>query len=532
MNFRRILFVALWTFAGWRLSAAPVPASTPALRLHWLGLNGVSADTNSAQFLKIWHLPETVALVHQTLDKLSRWPAGGTTNATSQALRPLLDDLITSEFYLEFSALTNSQPSTFNLQLLLALHLPSPRENLWQTNLATAFTTLTGQKPVARKTGWRLTAAGHFGQVELTRSGDWTVLGIGPETHASLSAFVATLPAATRQPSRSNVWLEADFPPAHLQELFHRTSESNSKPKTQSLKLDLNGLLSPSKPLHLTLSGTNDEVLTLATLPLAQPLPTPLPTWNLPTNLLHDSLSSFTAVRGLGDWLANLPAWRQTQLAPAPEQAFFWAYSGIPFQTYVAVPLPNAGHQLSRLSDRLTHAGNSWLTNHAQGSFQWNAQLPGLVWNDALIINPFLKTATANGQDWLLGGLYPLNPLDATLAPDLLLRPLRQIPDLVYYQAEQTGVRADAGFFILQLCRVVFRQPQLPTAAAATIWLKQVEPDLGACTTVITRSGPQQLTLRRRSTLGLSALELHLLADWLESPAFPYGLHTFLAPPD
>jgi len=40
------------------------------------------------------------------------------------------------------------------------------------------------------------------------------------------------------------------------------------------------------------------------------------------------------------------------------------------------------------------------------------------------------------------------------------------------------------------------------------------------------------LTFARKSTLGFTALELHLLADWLESPRFPHGLHTFPAPPD
>jgi hypothetical protein len=46
------------------------------------------------------------------------------------------------------------------------------------------------------------------------------------------------------------------------------------------------------------------------------------------------------------------------------------------------------------------------------------------------------------------------------------------------------------------------------------------------------RTGPAQLDFTRQSTVGFNALELHLLADWLESPQFPHGLHTFLAPPD
>ena len=57
--------------------------------------------------------------------------------------------------------------------------------------------------------------------------------------------------------------------------------------------------------------------------------------------------------------------------------------------------------------------------------------------------------------------------------------------------------------------------------AAGTLWLKALEQHLGETTTSAIRDGPQQLVLERRSTLGFNALELHLLADWLESPQFP-----------
>ena len=63
------------------------------------------------------------------------------------------------------------------------------------------------------------------------------------------------------------------------------------------------------------------------------------------------------------------------------------------------------------------------------------------------------------------------------------------------------------------------------------MWLKHVEPILGGSATVVTQTGAEQLTFTRNSTVGFTALELHLLADWLESPQFPLGLHTFIAPP-
>ena len=43
-------------------------------RVHWLGKKQIAADTNSAYFLKIWDLPETLKLEAQTLDKLSTAP--------------------------------------------------------------------------------------------------------------------------------------------------------------------------------------------------------------------------------------------------------------------------------------------------------------------------------------------------------------------------------------------------------------------------------------------------------------------------
>ena len=112
MNFRRGIVVLLELLlvapglTGGQLSAAP--ATEILARLHWLGLKQISADTNAAHFMSVWQLPQTAALVAQTLDKFSRWPGGGATNAASALLRPLLDDLVSSESFLELRAPTNS----------------------------------------------------------------------------------------------------------------------------------------------------------------------------------------------------------------------------------------------------------------------------------------------------------------------------------------------------------------------------------------------------------------------------------------
>jgi hypothetical protein len=65
------------------------------------------------------------------------------------------------------------------------------------------------------------------------------------------------------------------------------------------------------------------------------------------------------------------------------------------------------------------------------------------------------------------------------------------------------------------------RPGQLPADSASVAWLTMLQPCLGTSATIFTRTAPDQLTFLRKSTLGLTAPELQLLAGWLESPRFP-----------
>jgi hypothetical protein len=148
------------------------------------------------------------------------------------------------------------------------------------------------------------------------------------------------------------------------------------------------------------------------------------------------------------------------------------------------------------------------------------------------MLTPFLFSTEFNRRDYLLAGLYPPAADAPALPPVHFLDAACQQPNLVFGEVEGTGTRMEDGFFITQVSRMVFHMPQMPSTAAGTVWLKAAEQLIGESTTFVTRDGPQRLVVERHSTLGLNALELHLFADWLESPQFPHGLHTFLAPPD
>ncbi len=52
-------------------------------------------------------------------------------------------------------------------------------------------------------------------------------------------------------------------------------------------------------------------------------------------------------------------------------------------------------------------------------------------------------------------------------------------------------------------------------------WLTNSAPKLGNTITEVTAVSPTELRAVRRSDLGLTAVELALLARWLDNPAFP-----------
>lgn len=499
------------------------PASTPpgetVARVHWLGKKRLAADTNAAAFMDIWKLPESAKLETQTLDKLSLVPwrllkgATTTNGATVARLRPLLDDLVQAESYLEIRGATN-QPG----ELVLAIRLGEARAQLWETNLAAVLESLTGVRPVAPaagRRGWSLKKPDAPRLIELARAGEWTVIGLGPEQNTLLAAVRARLerdhvPFAART---TDFWLEADF---DLRRVAGALAPGWNLPE---------GLPRTS----LTVIGTGRDVVTRGQFNFAGLRPFELEAWNVPTNLIHDPLISFTAIRGVGPLLASLKMWHDLQLGPPPNQLFFWALEGIPVQTYFAAPLPDASNQVHAAAELLVRQTGRWPDTNTMLNFVRATDYNGAVWAGVPFMSPFLRSVDAAGGRFAFGGLFP-DALTNRPPPELLPQILGRT-NLVAYDWELTGPRIESWIFTGQLFRLVVDRAQLPPESAGMAWLKAIAPRLGNCATAVTRTGAEQLSLVRNSSVGFTAVELHALADWLESPQFPRGTHTALAPP-
>lgn len=517
------------------------------VRIHWLGKKRISAETNAAGFMQIWNLPETVRLEAQTLDKLAlalstNLPGATNTDKSlggssitnyaelikgpSAILRPLLNDLVQEECYLQVRQATNEAWC-----LVLALRLNDARAGAWETNLAAAVESITGTHPSssADKHGWQAqiprkgTRLNHHllsaaGRVELARAAQWTLIGLAKDQNSLFEETVNRIKSGNeRNPfnaSTTNFWLEAD--------LDLRTIGQ----EMAGWKLPQN-----SPRISLTMIGDGMDVLTRAQIDFAEPPSFQIEPWKIPTNLIRGSLVSFSAVQGIKPWLSSISTLADLQLRDVPNQLFSWSQGGPIFRVYWAAPLENASNTVHVLTQQLISKANTYLTNNSDsGKLEQPSNSNGVVWAELGLAKPYLESVNTPQGEFITAGLSQALEENQQLPPEILQQLLNRT-NLVYYDWELTGGRIDDWIFMGQFFRFSLNRAQLRGASPGLKWLSALHTNLGNCVTAVMRPAPARLVLSRKSTFGMSAVELHLLVDWLESPEFPHGFYTLLAKP-
>jgi hypothetical protein len=509
-------------------SARPGTGSEgPIAAIHWLGIGRLSAQTNAAAFLNTWRLPETDKLKGQTLDKLALAPWRSNTNRSVDAtnystllrgnraanlLRQLLDDVVQEESYLEIQ-----EAGASAAQMAFAVRLSPARAAVWETNLAAIFESVAGahrraSEPADGYVGWQIVAANPSGAIpamfrhtELGRTGEWTIFGAAPGENRVFKDLVGRIGRKSppfSSPSRN--WLETAV---DLRRLSQAMSWGWS--------------LDPNWPrISLELSGDGQNVVTHGRFDFHKPLSIKPEPWKVPNSLIHEPLHSFTAVQGLGPWLSSLPIWRDSHASEAPNQVFCWAQSGTPFLAYAAAPVANANTVLSKIGPEIMDRFNPELATNRMGRWEHDPIGNGLLWTHVPILSPFVRPTKTTDSQFLFAGLTGAI-ITNTTAPTVTLQALTSDPALVYFQHEITGPRVEAWTYLSQLFRIILRRVQLPGDGYGLAWLKASAPLLGSSKTTVAMKSPALLALERTSTLGLTAMELHLLIDWLESPQFP-----------
>ena len=444
----------------------PTPQQSTLARVHWLGKKQIAARKSSSYFMSIWNLPEAARLESQTLDKLALaligQPPGGASNQLSVTsnpssgtnrpstinpqlstkLRPLLDDLVREEWYLEIQQAPN-QPG----ELALAVRLDDQRAELWTSNLTAVLGAMTNAQSLpapASRLAWRLPLASSAPPV-LT----WLAPATGPcsacpaETNGLLAELIhrvraehtpvgapGTDSSLRRDPITRKV---RPFPPTRRRPMTGstRTLTCGGCPArcrwAGTCRRPGRGLPRPG-PARANTSGPAGK------LTFAQPLNLPLEPWNIPTNLIRDPLVSFSAVRGVGPWLAG------QELVPAvpdpsgAQPVLRLGFGAAPLPTFAAAPMTNAAALLQTIGPRI--AGRIEPLDHQQCVRQcWSSRRNRRAWfgQEYPCSRPAVEAVATPGGTFLLGRLGAkaarsqqarpariVRPVDGTAQPGLL----------------------------------------------------------------------------------------------------------------
>jgi hypothetical protein len=488
-------------------ATAAVAAKTPTpdliARIHFVGVEQISANTNSTAFTNLFCSAEAQALREQTLEKLSHFPGTWFKNRIAadagdeaKQFRPLLDDLLKSEWLWEIRDTTNAAPEN-----VLAIRLNAARAQLWRENLAAVLQAWTRLTVAETANGWRLKKDMPPNLVRFVRVGDWVVLSWGQNELPLSDDVIQRIQAEKRPaPAKRNYWLAVDLDWPRLARWF-----------------------SPLKifdfpKLGMQVVGHSGNLRFDGKFTLTQPLP-PLGKWQMPTNAIHQPLTGFTAVRGIGPWLARQSWARPYEIQPPPDQFFTWSILSIPFQTFAATPVSNTNAALTQLDAKLSRVFNgnpqvgflapmtTVLTNNA------------IAWRGVPYALPFVRALREPAGDFLFGGFFPNTPRSRPLPPELFQQ--LNTPNLVYYHWEITAERLKALPQLTQLMLLMTWHKQLNGNSAAGKWLNRIGPTLGNSVTEVVQTGPSELTFTRKAPGGLMAFEFIALANWLEATNFP-----------
>jgi hypothetical protein len=515
-----------------RAAAPPtvLPPNTIA-SLHWLGKRQLGYEATAFFFMRVWNHPETLQLEKQSFDRLATvperfFPGGANLMSPPGSLAlPLIYDLQSQESYIEIRAATNAPPA-----FVFAIRLTDiTAVGGWFTNLSYLLEPLAGGRVVVSPVdhSWSLKTTNSFQFVELSRVGDWTMVAAGPEQNPLADEITARIrrDGVPFVSAGTNLWLEASLDLPRLEKIFPLSSLVACPARTEGPGEAK--IFSALNHFDLTISGDGANVITRGKLTFSRPFAAPLEAWRLPVDLMHEPLTSFTAMRGLPSSLRDWQPWRDLEIGAAPDQLCFWSLAGSPYQIYLAAPLPDARSQVAVLSGHLLQKGNPWLAANGYIGFDRAHDANGVTWGNLPGIEPFIKSAGAGAEGWLFAGLLPDTNTDLTPPPAGMINDVLRRTNLVYYDWEVTGPRLQPVLQLGQTARQIARRPQMVMDSPAIGWLGLLIPRLGTSATIASRTGAAELTFYRRSTLGFNAIELHLLADWLESPAFPRGLHSW-----
>jgi hypothetical protein len=512
--------MALAAGVAWVCGAGAAGATAedyaPAARLHFVGSAALLADkANAATLNGIAALSETAALEDDILKKLAtapyryflaekHLPPGATDEAAM--FRPLLEDLLHEESFVELWARAKSPVP----ELLLAVHLDKQQAARWQGNLAGILTNWTGCPAEAIRVqgcaGWELKKHQPPNLMRIVQVKDWVVAGLGEGDIVALPGMVKRIKSRGRPvPAAKGYWLDASVDGPRLA-AEHPQLATAGLPRT-----------------HITLVLKGDEVRARGVLEFPEPLNLTLSPWVIPTNLVHNPMNSFMAVRGVGRWVSQWKLFQKLELQPAPDQWYVWAMAGIPFDAYLAAPVSNSAAFMAEYGPRLIALATNDVESHRMGELGWDETHAKVRWTGLPpVVAPTLSGISGTNGDFLFVRLFP-GVSRKQPAPTNLFEAVAGLTNGLYYEWELTGPSLIQSANLMAMYYIMEQTPFAFDETAARKWVVPAANRLGNSVTAVTLTAPNEITIERKSPLGLCGYELALLVRCEETDGFPFS---------
>lgn len=481
------------------------------LRAHFVGSEQLLKDQDAGKLKEIWNLKASADLRQQALTRFSHLPFLWLSNSLPKnsldqplLFRPILNDALTHESFVEW------RTSAF----VLAARVPAARAQAWDANLRQAISIWKLGTPATLKSGatsgWELSSAG-APAVRFTRAGDWTAVSVGH----SLAGIESNLLTRVRQFTKTTgAWLEGDANLAEFKQRIPWLADFSNLPAA-----------------HFSLSNRADFVRTLVRLDFPKPHQWKAEPWLIPTNTIWDPLTDFTAARGISRVLNEIPLIRNSGWSPLPNQFCGWGNRNLPFQLFYAFPSRDVNGQLRRAEPKLRSEISRVCGAHLVGELGWNSNKTELVWQGLPLATPGIVPVKDGAQEFAVVQFFPMIK-SKDRPPQELFAQIAGRDDLVAYDWESTEFRLPHWRQIYQIAEIVTRRTLTPTNAVSQRWQEEVTTHLGDTVTELRASSPTQMTLVRKSTIGLTAFELVTLSRWIDSTSFPaFGIFPPQPPP-
>jgi hypothetical protein len=487
---------------------ATLPQPDLIAHIHFAGGQNICSDRSFLPFAGEFTSPEAKALANQTFDKLSHAPFGwfksrlpAKAEDGSAQLRPLFNDLVSSEWVFEARDLPGGSP-----EYVLAIRLGSDRARIWKNNLQQLLEAWTGIQVRQIQGGWELKKHLPPNLIQVTDNAGWLLVDCGQD-QLNLGGRVSG--ALADEANNASVWATGDK---------EWLSADINWPRLGQWSGTLKSLDLPEIQLKVTASDKNLQVNGKCFFP--ENLELKLPHWQIPTNTIQSPFVSLTAARGFSKWLNSQDWARPYDLAPAPDQVFMWALRGIPFETLFAIPVSDSTDALAKSYEHLNPAINSANSRNELFSpikvvmANRQVQFQGVPY-----AAPFLQAVDEHSGHFLLAGAFTYTPDTTPLPPELLQQMAKT--NLAYYHWEITAERFPQLLEITQLGLLMTQHQQLGTDSAALNWMRKITPHLGNTVTEIFLTGPDEMSFTRSAPGGMTAFEFLALGNWLEAANFP-----------